>query len=670
MHEFGGRFGRPPLAGDFFEGKQMERELPMRIHFRYARLLVGSIIACLLVLPAPAALAAPPGPGGGGKGNGGLDTIKSRDWGETPVRKILLAFAWGGLTSDAQIGVWAEMSPEAAVAEMLTFDVVNPALSPPGAGDDSSLHCGSLEELQDFWSGNDPGNIMKYADRYRYATLNNAQDLSTVNLQRTWTKAISTRGCNPFLYKMVLYLTNYHASISAHKTRAGLIRAYHDDIMQALISGADFVDVMRIAASHAAVARAYGHQYSRYYNGSETFRGTDDFGREFHQLFFRIQGDTEDMAYHEDTTIEHTAWMLSGMNLEKVTGAYGSDRSSDWWVAPIAFEDYTDDTGRNIRNRLYHYHNPEGAGSCLEILHADICGATADEKIAALAPVAAAHPESMDNVPVYMIDFFADDNLDAGKIAALRSAWADAGYDILSFIRAYAISTAFHSADTYKYRTAFDRNLVLQNAHILGNEENFFRHHYDSPIYRMRNQGVEVFEPAHDVFGGQTGYQAGTNRYIFKDAFWATVNSPDYYDDTSDPYTLEEGGPELTWYKNWEAVIPQNANGDFVVGDVATWLWNRFIGDGGKNFDPIARAQVQALLAHGQDFAYTVDPGNPDEVYSTNDIVKRKGVARPTDEANAAMLMNGLSQFHFNRRVGLAVNFIGMTPYAFAMEGK
>jgi hypothetical protein len=418
------------------------------------------------------------------------------------------------------------------------------------------------------------------------------------------------------------------------------------------------------------VARAYGHQYSRYNNSRDTFKGTDDFGREFHQLFFRIQGDTEDMAYHEDTTIEHTAWMLSGMNLEKVTGAYGSDRSSDWWVAPIVFDDYTDDTGRNIRNRFYHYHSPEGAGSCLEILHADVCGATADEKIAALVPVAAAHPESMDNVPVYMIDFFADDNLDASKTEAVRTAWADANYDILAFIRAYAISTAFHNSGTWKYRTAFDRNLVMQNAHILDNEENFFRQHYDSPFNRMRSQGAEVFEPAHDVFGGQTGYQAGTNRYIFKDAFWATVTSPSFYDDTNDPYTLEAGGPELTWHKNWEGVIPQNASGEFVVGDVASWLWNRFIGDGGKHFDPVARAQVQALLAHGRDFAYTVDPGNPDAVYTAKDITRNRGVARPADQANAAVLMNGLSQFNFNRRVGLAVNFISMTPYAFAMEGK
>ncbi len=649
----------------------------MHTHQRLARLSSSFVfrlfVTALFVFSAVTTQAAPPpgkGKPGGGSGSSGLTTINAKKWGETPVRKILQAFAWGGLATDQQITAWADMSPEAAINEMLTFDTVNPGLSMPEAGDDSSLHCGSLEALQNFFSSDDAGNIMKYADRYRYATLNGNLNLSVSNLQRVWTKAISTRGCNPFLYKTVFYLTNYHASISAHKTDAALIRSYHDDIMQTLIDGGDFVDVMRVAATHAAVARAYGHQYSRYYNNSERFSGTDDFGREFHQLFFRIQGISEDMDYHEDTTIEHTAWMLSGMNLEKVTGAFGADNSGDWYVSPLVFDDYTDDTGRNIRNKLYHYHNPEGSGSCLEILHTDICGATADEKIAALAPVAAAHPESLENVPVFMIDFFADDNLDAGKIDAIRQAWAAANFDILAFLRAYAISTTFHSASTYKYRTAFDRNLILQNGHTLDNADNFSRHHNDSPVYRMEDQGAEVFVPAHDVFGGQTGYQAGTNRYIFKDAFTATIDNPTFYDDTNDDYTLEAGGPTLTWYKNWEGTIPLNNNNEHVVGEVADWLWNRLIGDGGKHFDPVAQAHVRALLAFGRDFAYTVDPANPDGVYTSGDIIKKKSLPRATNEANAAVVMNGFSQYNFNLRVGLAVNFISMTPYAFAMEGN
>ena len=100
-----------------------------------------------------------------------MTTIKPHDWGETPVRRILQAFAWGGLASDAQISAWAAMSPETAVAEMLTFDVVNPALSPPGISDDSSLHCGSLEELQDFWSSDDPGNLMAFQQHATQVTV-------------------------------------------------------------------------------------------------------------------------------------------------------------------------------------------------------------------------------------------------------------------------------------------------------------------------------------------------------------------------------------------------------------------------------------------------------------------------------------------------------------------
>ena len=641
------------------------------------------LLFCISILVSASLFAAPPpgkggGNGGGGKGGkGGGDTltpVASSTWSETHVRRVLQAFAFGGLATDAQIQTWASMDPSAAVSEMLTFEPNNFLVSPDDGGDHSDVHCHSLEAMQGFWSGDDPGNVMKYSDRYRYATLSTGGNLSSHNLVRTWTKLISTRGCNPFLHKVGLYLTNYHASISVHKTRAGLIRAYYDDVVAELINSGNFVNVMTVAASHAAVARGYGHQYSRYYNGSDRFSGTDDFGREFHQLFFRIQGTTEDETYHEDTTIEHTAWALAGMNLDKVENAYGSSNSGDWWVAPIDFTDHYDlnPTPRWIRNTHFHYQNN---GGCLEILHNTVCGATAGEKIAVLAPIAAAHPESMDNVPVYMIDFFADDNLDESKITQIRAAWASSNYDILVFMREYAASTAFHGSSSYKFRTAFDRNLILQNAQILTNEENFAKHYNDSPYLRMEEQGAEVFHPAHDVFGGQTGLQAATNRYIFKDAFWANVSNPTFFDDTSDDYTLEpdlEGAPApvYTWTKDWASVIPVNGSGEHVVGEVATWLWNRFIGDGGRNFDAIARAQVQAMLAQNRDFAYTVDSSNPDAVYSTNDITKKKGKARPADEANAAAVMNGLSQYQFNRRVGLAINFISMTPYAFAMEGE
>ena len=633
----------------------------------------------LIIFIVTSSIAAPP-PGKGKLGGDGkkttLSTVKSKDWDESYVRRVLAAFTFGGLATDAQIQTWAGMKPTPAVAEILTFDAVNGKLSPPEAGDDSDLHCGSLESLQDFWSSNDPGNVMRYDDRFRYATLSNGAtpQLRTNNLQITYSKAISTRGCNPFLHKMGLYLTNYHASITVHKTRAALIRDYYDRTVEALASGADFVEVMRIAASHAALARAYGHQYSTYNNNNDTFSGTDDFGREFHQLVFRIQGTTEDETYHEDTTIEHTAWMLSGMNLDIVDHAYGSENGGDWWVAPIVFTDHWDmrASPRYIKNLSNHYHSELGAASCLEILHVDICGTTADEKIAALAPVAAAHVESMENVPVTIIDFFADDNLDADKIAAIRGSWAEADFDLLTFMRDYASSKQFHSASTFKYKTAFDRNFAIANANTLTNEAVFGRNYYDSPYYPARNQGAEVFEPAHDVFGGQTGFQAANNRYIFRDAYWDNADNPGFLYDLDDTYTLD-GVIELVWTQDWGSVIPVNNNSEHVVSEVADWLWNRFIGDGGKNFDAIARAQVQALLATRRDLGYLVDADNAEAVFSSADIASDPVLT--IDQNNAAALMNLLSgdtglRREANLRVGMAVNFVTMTPYSFAMEGQ
>lgn len=633
-------------------------------------IFVTLCLSTIAVAAQPAGKGKPPG-GGGGKVPV-LNPVKDRDWNELYVRRVLNAFAYGGLATDAQIETWGQMSPPQAVAEILTFSSINNKLSPPDGGDDTDLHCGSLAELQDFWSSNDPGNTMNYADRYRYAVLSTGTTpaLSTLNLQRTWTKAISTRGCNPFLHKMALYLTNYHASISVHKTRAGLIRDYYDNILTGLQSGANFVELMTIAATDAALARAYGHQYSVYKDSSETFFGTDDFAREFHQLLFRIQGVTEAPAYHEDTTIEHSAWMLAGMDLDRNVGAYNSANSGDWYIGPLDFSNHYDDytTPRYVDNFTNHYHADLGANSCLEILHAQICGANAGEKIAALAQVAAAHPESMENVPVSIIDFFADDNLGQKKIDAIRGSWAAADYDLLTFIRAYAASKQFHSTDTFKYKTAFERNLTVQNANTLDNEEVFGRQYYDSPIGRMGEQGAVVFEPAHDVFGGQTGYQAANNRYIFKSAYAANVDNTAFLYDIEDTYLLEPGGETQTWTKEWDAVIPVNANGEYVVAEVAQWLWNHFIGDGGKNFDPIARAQVHALLSSDRDFAFTVDSNNREAVYTSEQILNDP-VVSAVDQVNAATLMD-FTNTSSNIRVGMAVNFITMTPYAFAMEGK
>ncbi len=605
-------------------------------------------------------------------GNGGLTPVSTGEWGETHVRKVLHAFALGGFASDTQIAAWAAMEPAQAVAEMLTFDYVNDKLS-PNTEDASASHCQSLEELQDFWgSAADPANPMPYKHRSKYATLSSGTipRLSTGNLQRTLVQAINTRGCNPFLYFVAFYITHDHAAISVDNTGAALIRNYFDDVLAELNASGNIVDVLAAAAKSAAFSKAYGHQYNHFLNDKESFEGNDDFAREFHQLLFRILGTTEDPDYHENTTIEHTSWLLTGMDIDKVQNAYGSASSGDWYVDPIDFSDHYDTNSkpRYLKNATYHYHSQLGGGSCLEIYGTQVCGSNAAEKIDVLAPIAAAHQESMDNMPVKIVDFFADDNLDESKKTALRTAWANRNYDLLGFLRDYAASTAFHSETTHKYWAPYVRNIAIHNLNTLSSEEAYARKVYESPVNRMAQQGFTAFEPAHNVFGLTTGLQAANNRFIFKSAYVANATSPGFLYKNTATYSVDDDpANNVTWNKNWGSVVPANANGKYVVGEVAAWLWQRFIADGGKNFDPIARAQVQSLLYNGRDFGYNVDSSNPEQVYSSADI--SVGQAKSVNDAIAAAEID-LSSSKANINVGMAVNFITMTPYMFALEGK
>jgi len=640
--------------------------------------LISLVVSLIFIFPVSVAFAAAPDKcspwpsckdgGGGDPGGGGggkavtLSTVKSKDWDEAYVRRVLRAFAYGGFPSDQQVTAWAGMKPAEAIVQMLTFDPLNNLLSPSDGPGTVSEHCGTLQEYQEFISSDDALNPTTWEDRYRYDLINQNVDQSTGALQYAWTRAVSTRGCNQFLLKTALYLTNYHASIHVRNASAGLIRDYYDDYMEALSSGMNFIEFMTVGAKHAAVSRAYGHQYNRWIN--DVAYVNEDFAREYMQLFFGILGTTEDPDYHEDITIKNNALVLTGMDVDYVANAYGSD--GNHYISPIIFTDHTD-LG-NVWNESYHYENELGTDSCVEVLSEPICGATADLKLEALGPVAGNHPEAIANNPVRFVQFFADDNLDADKIEEIQGSWAEANHDLLSFLQEYAISTAFHSADTYKNFTAFDRNLYTQNANTLSNEENLAKRYYRSPYSRMRDQGMEIFEPIRNVFGHQTGHDAANNPFIFKDGYRVNATQAYFLYEYTDDYTLSEFGTVETFTKDWTAVIPNTA-GSANVSDVADWLWNHFIGDEGKNFDSIARAQVQAMLVTGQDFGKQVNVDNSHIVYSSADIEGGHTVAYDTDQANAAADID-LSTTTNMYRIGLAINFITMTPYAFAMEGQ
>ncbi len=606
----------------------------------------------------------------------GFTTISSAAWDDTAIRKVLRVFAYGGHASDAQIATWAAMPPKAAIAEILTFDKVNSKLSPPE--DASSQHMDGLLALQNFWGGNSADNPMLWDRRAGYAPTSVSSSGSTYvsyeNLQRVWSQAIVTRGGNPFLQKMAFYLTNYQISISQFKARTPLIRDYYDTILNALNTKTSIVDVIKTAAKHAAVAYAYDHDDNTFDNATLQFRGNDDFAREFFQLAFGIQGETEDPDYHEDVTIENNAMLLSGMKLDQQTGAWGSQSTGDRYIAPIDFSDHIDPNGNYVYNQSLHH------ADCLEILHQTICGATASAKIDALAPYAANHPESLDNMPLLIVNFFADDNLTAAKKTAIRAAWRESHFNLLQFLRDYAVSTAFHSADTYKYMSSFDRNLSLFNLITLNNEETF------KGLTSGENTedwldylNLNVFNPVHDVFGHQTGLEAINNPNVFKRNYDFEIER-NTLQRTRRLYYLDETEIDATtWYKNWGAVIPASAGGAYVVADVADWLWKRLAGDGGKNFDILAKAQVYALLARGDDFGL---------VAFNDGIWQDRNHAFTSAELNAPGALKTLvatlgaetmkladpdikgARRTANSRVAEAVQFIAMLPYTFVVEGQ
>ena len=141
------------------------------------------------------------------------------------------------------------------------------------------------------------------------------------------------------------------------------------------------------------------------------------------------------------------------------------------------------------------------------------------------------------------------------------------------------------------------------------------------------------------------------------------------------------GATRATWYKDWGSVMPTNENGEYVVGDVADWLWQRIVGDGGKNLDVIARSQVLALLARGHDFGYAVTiikptiSTNPEATYSSLELTVDTDLIEVIDTLAAETIALDDSNVTFtrrfaNQRVNYAANFIAMLPYTFAMEGK
>ena len=586
-------------------------------------------------------------------------------WNETAVRKVLHTFAYGGHTSDQQIAVWAAMQPEDAIDEILTLDAINEKLSP--IEDTTPFHGDSLEALQTFWSSDAADNPMRHDRRQLFSVLTTSTDGSTTtvshhNVRNTWITAMQVRGLNPFRQKMGFFLTNYHMAVSPNNVRPHLMRKLYDSSIDKLNERAGYHAVLALGATSAAVAHQYGHNFNIYNNQFTFFRGNDDFAREYHQLFFRILGE-DNPDYHENVTIENTAKALTGMSLDRLPNALESSKESDWWRDTIDFTDHIDLSGKAVNNMSNHH------AAELEILHHTIHGTTAEEKLVALSEIAINHPESLDALPVYIIEYFADDNLTPEKIQAIRELWRKTpDKDLLRFLRDYAISDVFHREDTFKYRTSFNRHLTIFTQNTVDNEEAY--NNPSLPIVAMRSEGVEVFKPSHVVFGSQTGKQAANNPNIFREAYNLAVGNPWHFMKTSDTFT-DASGNEQVWEKDWARVVP---GGQAVrAGKLGEWLWTRFTGDSGKNYGPLERAHVTSLLATGMDLGHNADPLNADRLITVKDLEAEPLTTLVAENVQQIVVLDDSDpavRREANRRVGMAISFITVTPFMFALEAR
>jgi hypothetical protein len=596
----------------------------------------------------------------------GLQQVSDENWTETAVRKVLHAFAYGGLATDAQLRLWSAMDPQLAIQEMLTFDAVNPKLAPP----EDATPGGDLADFQVFLASDHPDNLTCESKRAAFDRTRVNANGDTVQfptgLQKTWLASINKRGRNPFRDRVAFWLTNYQMAVSLRSAKPSLIVEFYDSILRDLESGEPFHRVLARGATSAAIAFQYGHRNNRMTRQGE-FIGNDDFAREFHQLFFLVNGIYEDPVYHEETTIENTARALTGMQVDKEPNLYGTTKTNDWWIGPINFLNHVDQTGRKINNLTRHHTDP------LEILHTSIVGSTAEEKLYRLAAVDIGEPESLDNVPEAILRHFADDNLTEEKLVKLRDAWGQVvthPNDLLDFLRAYAISTTFHADDTFKYWTTFERMATLYNLNTVDNAESY-RNSY-LPRNAMQLQGGEIFIPAHAVFGGQTSADAANNPDLFKEVYNKAVDTPNQVEKVRETCTDALGNALWTWEKDWAQTIPNAETDGYRVDKVAAWLWQRFVADGGANLGPLERAHLWALLATGYDLGYAIDPDNPGVVYRLFDL-SSEPVKSKLDAWKALRLQleSGASgpRRTANRRVGRAINFIASTPFVFAMEG-
>jgi len=602
----------------------------------------------------------------------GLPVVTNAEWNDKAVRKVLHTLCYGSKATDQQIQEWVGMAPRFAIEEMITFDRRNEKLSPPSSDYRLPDRATTLKGFLEHMSSGGSSIPVRPSDRSSFNYMYRFYDL--------WPRMAVAWGLNPCRQRIGFWESNYHlaTNVQTEVTLQQMV-IYYDLIMDALADDLPYQRVLAEASKSAAVAAQYQHFNNRYDPNTGVFVGNEDFAREIHQLFFGILGYEDPMGidHHEETTIKNTALALTDMNLDRDPGL-GYRRP-----------DYVTFGTEN------HYPGP------LDILNTQIPGTNAAERIDNIVEISINHPESLQNLPIIIIEGLMENELDQDKVGPIQDAWAAMPVkNLLQFIRAYAISTLFHSDNRVRYSTSFDRHVTQVNRMTLNNGEalriggeyssNYLPGGYDA-------ESVEVFQPEYNVFGNQRPREASDNAAIFQNAFMVATDREYRYSKTD----CSDCNNNRRWEKDWSDAIPEDGNGAYSVDHVAKWLWNRFLGDGLKHYGPLERAHLVGLLGTRRDLLLLLAvreqrlAADPDSDVSlsrlesdynedveaspwfraalTKEDVLQPDIATLVDEIGARVMDLDVNDDDdrrtANRRVGTAINFILALPFNFIQEG-
>lgn len=601
--------------------------------------------------------------------------ISDATWDETAVRSVLSTFAYGASATDEQIKTWADVRPEQAIIEILTMRVRNQKLTAGYDNEDIGLPSDrlSLSGLSNYFADGYLTNASTNFDMSR--SFGDAPAYTFIN-------AVKLRSVNPFRQKVGIVETNYHMAVNLDKnvTQNQMFR-YYDETANDIARGLPYQTVISNSALTAAVATQYNHRRNVIINGN--FRGNEDFAREYHQLFFGIlgtgvsgnctfgindpcSGNPENFYSHERSTIPNTARALTDIQVDN-----GSDTPPD---VPV-------------------FGSTQHATGTLSIYGRGNNGNTARERFQSIAPQSIAHPESLQNLPVNIVRWFADENLDPNspmmgianesslitqKLSLIRSIWnAMSQKNLIEFLRRYTISTAYHNPSRLKFKDSADRILTIANIATVSNNE--IREDVIPAYNYLQNENITLFRPEHDVFGGQTGLEASNTDEVFENQYNSSRTG--------------RLGTSSVWrnitvsVKDYRRLFPSNARSNVTTPTVTELLWRKITGDQNLQFlTRIERAHIYSILATGNDFAFNTDNDcalNPFSCTNTSlntrvitlaDIsVGGQYYQKFLDYQNDVLWKSGEAgnlNDQDSDRVGAAIDFIAATPYAFVQVGR